>query len=181
MLIKWKEKEVDVQIASVKKAKLAVELAEAERDVARVSWLIEQNVASAQKYNFSDFKAKVDKKQKGYQKALSTETKETAEVKKTQGRAREDIQTVEVISSRCRLLLPPPEHVRNNFTFYERRGSYETSENLSSLRCSDRCSVECCFTSSKRSRCGPHRQRGFTGLEKDYRQWRYQSWRQSTF
>jgi len=82
MLIKWKEKEVDVQIASVKKAKLAVELAEAERDVARVSKLIEQNGTSTQKYNLSDFKAKVDKKNKEYQKALSTETKEIAEAKK---------------------------------------------------------------------------------------------------
>jgi len=82
MLIKWKEKEVDVQTASVKKAKLVVELAEAERDVARVSKLIERNVASAQKYNLSEFKAKVDKKNKEYQKALSTETKEIAEAKK---------------------------------------------------------------------------------------------------
>ena len=82
MLIKWKEKEVDVQVASVKKAKLDVERAEAERDVARVSKLIEQNVASAQKYNLSDFKAKVDKKNKEYQKALITETKEIAEAKK---------------------------------------------------------------------------------------------------
>ena len=49
MLIKWKEKEVDVQVASVKKANIAVELAEAERDVARISKLIEQNAVSAQK------------------------------------------------------------------------------------------------------------------------------------
>ena len=82
MLIKWKEKGIDVQVASVKKAKLAVELSEAERDVARVSKLIEQNVASAQKFNLSEFKAKVDKKNKEYQKALSTETKEIAEAKK---------------------------------------------------------------------------------------------------
>jgi hypothetical protein len=82
MLIEWKEKEVDVQVVSVKKAKLAVELAEAERDLARVSKLIEQNVASAPKYNLSDFKAKVDKKNKEYQKALSTEKKEVAEAKK---------------------------------------------------------------------------------------------------
>ncbi len=81
MLIKWKEKEVDVQVASVKKAKLDVEIAEAERDVARVSKLIEQNVASAQKYNLSDFKAKVDKKNKEYQKALHAETKATLEAK----------------------------------------------------------------------------------------------------
>ena len=82
MLIKWREKEVDVQIASVKKAKIAVEVAEAERDVARVSKLIEQNVASAPKYKLSNFKATVDKKQKEYQKALSTEIKEIAEAKK---------------------------------------------------------------------------------------------------
>ena len=81
MLIKWKKKEVDVQIASVEKAKLAVELAEAERDVARVSKLIVQNVVSAKKYNLSNFKAKVDKKQKGYQKALHAETKAMLEAK----------------------------------------------------------------------------------------------------
>jgi len=82
MLIKWKEKEVDVQIASVKKAKIEVELAEAERDLARVAKLIEQTVASAQKYNLADFKAKVDKKQSEYQQALSAEIKETTEAKK---------------------------------------------------------------------------------------------------
>ena len=81
MLIKWKEKEVDVQIVSVKKAKLAVELAEAERDVARVSKLIEQNVASAPKYKLTNFKATVDKKQKEYQKALNAETKKMLEAK----------------------------------------------------------------------------------------------------
>ena len=81
MLINWKEKEVDVQIASVKKAKIAVEVAEAERDVARVSKLIEQNVASAPKYKLTDFKATVDKKQKEYQKALNFETKKMLEAK----------------------------------------------------------------------------------------------------
>jgi hypothetical protein len=81
MLIKWRKKEVDVQTASVKNAKLAVELAEAERDVARVSKLIEQNVASAQKYNLSEFKATVDKKQREYRKALHAETKATLEAK----------------------------------------------------------------------------------------------------
>lgn len=81
MLIKWKKKEVDVQTASVKKAKMAVELAEAESDLARVAQLIEQNVASAQKYNPSDFKARVGKKQKEYQKALKAETKKMLEAK----------------------------------------------------------------------------------------------------
>jgi hypothetical protein len=82
LLIQWKEKEVDVKAAGVEKAKLAAALAEAERDVAWVSKLIDQNVASAQKYNLSDFRAEVDKKRKGYQRALNTETKEIAEAKK---------------------------------------------------------------------------------------------------
>ena len=82
LLIQWKEKEVDVQAAGVEKAKLAVALAEAERDAARVSKLIDQNVASAQKYSLSDFRAKVDKKRKEYQRASKTETNEIAEAKK---------------------------------------------------------------------------------------------------
>ena len=42
LLIQWKEKEVDVKAASVKKAKLGVSVAEYERDLARVSKLKEQ-------------------------------------------------------------------------------------------------------------------------------------------
>ena len=82
LLIQWKEKEVDVQAAGVEKAKLAAALAEAERDLARVSKLIDQNVASAQKYRLSDFRAKVDKKRKEYKQALKRETKEIAEAQK---------------------------------------------------------------------------------------------------
>jgi hypothetical protein len=54
---------------------------------------------------------------KEYRKALSTETKEITEVKKLNAEYKKNVQTVEVILSRYRLLLPPPEHVRNNFTF----------------------------------------------------------------
>ena len=82
LLIQWKEKEVDVQIAGVEKAKLAVSLSECERDLARVSKLKEQNVPSAIKYALSDFKQRLEKKQKEYEKAVSTEAKETAEEKK---------------------------------------------------------------------------------------------------
>jgi hypothetical protein len=81
-LIKWKDQEVDVQKAGVEKAKLAVSLAEAERNFARVSKLIEQTVPSAKKYKLLDFKNKPDNKQKEYQKALGTEAKEIAEAKK---------------------------------------------------------------------------------------------------
>ena len=82
LLIQWKEKEVDVQTAGVEKAKLDVALSEAERDLARVSKLIEKNVPSAKKYNLSDFKANLDKKHKKYQKAMSTETKVMLEAQK---------------------------------------------------------------------------------------------------
>jgi hypothetical protein len=82
LLIQWKEKEVDVQKAGTAKAKCAVSLAEAERDFAWVSKLIEQNVPSAKKYKLSDFKKRLENKQKECQKALSVETKEIAGAKK---------------------------------------------------------------------------------------------------
>lgn len=82
LLIQWKEKEVDVQTAGVEKAKLAVSVAEYERDLARVSKLTEQNVPSAVKYSLSDFQKRLEKKQKQYEKAVSTEAKEIAEAKK---------------------------------------------------------------------------------------------------
>ena len=65
----------------MEKAKLAASVAEGERDLARVSKLTEQNVPSAVKYTLSDFKQRWEKKQKEYQKAVSTEVKETAEAK----------------------------------------------------------------------------------------------------
>ena len=81
LLIQWKEKEVDVQAVGVEKAKLAVALSEAERDLARVSKLIEKNMPSAKKYNLSDFKEMLDKKHTKYQKVLSTEKKVILEAK----------------------------------------------------------------------------------------------------
>jgi hypothetical protein len=66
----------------VEKDKLAVSVAEYERDFARVSKLIEQSVPSAIKYSLSDFKKRLEKNQKEYEKAVSTEAKEMAEAKK---------------------------------------------------------------------------------------------------
>ena len=82
LLIQWKEKEVDVKAASVKKAKLAVSAAEYERDHARVSKLKEQNVPSAVKYSLSDFNKRLEKKHREYQKIVSIEAKEMTEAKK---------------------------------------------------------------------------------------------------
>ena len=82
LLIQWKEKEVDVKAAGVKKTKIAVSVAEYERDLARVSKLKEQNVPSAVKYSLSDFNKRLEKKHREYQKAVSTEAKELTEAKK---------------------------------------------------------------------------------------------------
>lgn len=82
LLIRWKEKEVGVQSASLEKAKLAVSVAECKRDLARVSMLNEQSAPSAVKYSLSDFTKRLTKKQKEYEKAVSVEAKEIAEAKK---------------------------------------------------------------------------------------------------
>ena len=82
LLIQWKEKEVDVQAAGVEKDKLALSVAEYERDFARVSKLIEQSVPSAVKYSLPDFKKRLEKKQKEYEKAVRSEAKEMTEAKK---------------------------------------------------------------------------------------------------
>ena len=46
-----------------------------------ISKLNEQYVPSAVKYTLSDFKKRLEKKQKEYEKAVSTEMKEKAEAK----------------------------------------------------------------------------------------------------
>ncbi len=82
LLIQWKEKEVDVKAARVKKAKLAISVAEHERDLARVSKLKAQNLPSAAKYSLSDFNKRLEKKQRDSQKAVSAEAKQMTEAKK---------------------------------------------------------------------------------------------------
>ena len=82
LLVRWKEKEVDLQAAGVEKAKLAVSVAEYERDLARVSKLIEESAPSAVKYSLTDFQKRLEKKQKEYEKAVRAEAKEMAEAKK---------------------------------------------------------------------------------------------------
>ena len=82
LLIRWKEKKVDVQAAGVEKTKIAVSVAEYERDLARVSKLKEQRVPSAVKYSLSDFQKRLEKKQKEYEKAVRAEAKEMTEAKK---------------------------------------------------------------------------------------------------
>ena len=81
-LIEWKEKEVSVREAGVKKAKAALELAEAERDFARASKLIAEKAPSAGKYNLLNFKKAVVKRQKEHTTAIKKEEKEILEANK---------------------------------------------------------------------------------------------------
>lgn len=79
LLVKWKEKELDAKIAGVERAKGSVLMAEAERDLARVSKLAEQNAPSAAKYTLSDFEDRLEKRKKEYEKAVSRERREILE------------------------------------------------------------------------------------------------------
>jgi hypothetical protein len=80
--VEWKEKELDARIAAVEKEKAAIAVAEAERDLAQVSKLHEQKVASASKYVIMDFKKQVQKKRKEYESAVNRLQKEIAEARR---------------------------------------------------------------------------------------------------
>jgi len=74
--IKWKQKVVKAGSAGVKKAKLALDLAEAKRDLARVSRLAMEKVPSAKKYSMKDCQDRVTKIQEKYEAAAKKETRE---------------------------------------------------------------------------------------------------------
>ena len=79
LLILWKEQEIEVQVAGIRIAKLAVQLAEMERDLAWISKLKERNLEAGQKYDLADLQKRLGKKQKAYQtdvtqKAVAIET-----------------------------------------------------------------------------------------------------------
>ena len=57
-------------------------VAEYEKDLARVSKLKEHSVPSAVIYSLSDFKKRLEKKQKEYEKPVRAEAKEMTEAKK---------------------------------------------------------------------------------------------------
>lgn len=76
LLVKWKKKELDVQSAGVDKEKVAVSVAEADRELARVLKLFESKVSSSSRYDIDDFKKSLEKRRKEYEKAMSREKKE---------------------------------------------------------------------------------------------------------
>ena len=83
LLVEWKSKEVKARKAGVKKAKLAVQVSEAQRDLARVSRLLAENVPAAQKYAIADFQKKLKEKQADYDKARNAEVREISEAAKS--------------------------------------------------------------------------------------------------
>ena len=85
LLVKWKEMVVKARSAGVKKEKLAMDLAEAKRDLARVSRLAAEKVSSANKYSVKEYEDMVK----------NTEEKHEAAAKKERG----DIQEAEQLKT----------------------------------------------------------------------------------
>jgi hypothetical protein len=78
----WKEKELDACNASVQKAKAAISVAEAERDLARVEKLTAEKIPSAGKYMVAEFKKQLEKKKKTYEAAADKEKSKISEAEK---------------------------------------------------------------------------------------------------
>ena len=81
-LRKWKEQEREAQEARVAMAKSALDLAEARRDLARVSLLKSESAPSAEKYDIDEFEKSVAKRQKEYDSANGKAIEKTARVDK---------------------------------------------------------------------------------------------------
>lgn len=69
MLVDWKKAELKAQKAGVDKAKRAVALAEAKRELARVSRLAAEKASSADKYAVPKFEINLKKREEAYRKA----------------------------------------------------------------------------------------------------------------
>ena len=83
LLVNWKNKEVKARKAGVKKAKLRLQVAEAKRDLARVSQLVSEKAPSAKKFSMPEYQKRVQKKQKDLEKALDNEDRQIWEAKKS--------------------------------------------------------------------------------------------------
>ena len=83
LLVKWKNKEVKARRAGVKKAKLALQVSEAKRDVARVSRLLSERVPSAQKYAIAEYQKRLRDKQEDFANATNAERRDILEAEKS--------------------------------------------------------------------------------------------------
>ena len=79
-LRKWKEQEQKAKEAEVRMAKSALDLAEANRDLARLRLLVEAGAPSAGKYDLGEFESSVAKRQKELDKASRDASTQAAKV-----------------------------------------------------------------------------------------------------
>ena len=79
-LRKWKEQEQKAMEAEVRMAKSALDLAEANRDLARLRLLVEAGAPSASKYDPGEFESSVAKRQKELDKASRDASAQAAKV-----------------------------------------------------------------------------------------------------
>lgn len=81
--VAWKAQEVKARKASVERAELELKIAEIQRDLARVSQLVSEEVPAAQKYSAENLEKSLKKKEKNLVKARRDEERELWEAKKT--------------------------------------------------------------------------------------------------
>ena len=81
-LIKWKREEQKLREAEVKAAKSAVDLAEAQREMARLRLLSEANAAVAAKYDSPDFEENARKRLIEYDKTVAKVQEKATSVEK---------------------------------------------------------------------------------------------------
>ena len=81
--VAWKAQEVKARKASVEKAELELDVAEIQRDLARVAQLVSEKVPSAQKYSAENLEKNLKKKQKDLTKAKRDEEREIWEANKS--------------------------------------------------------------------------------------------------
>ena len=86
MLVKWKEKEVDVRETRVKQGKLSLAAIEIKRDLARLSQLAAEKKLAARKYSQPDFEKKLRKLQEDMKKAVEKGKRERMEADKLRAR-----------------------------------------------------------------------------------------------
>jgi multidrug efflux pump subunit AcrA (membrane-fusion protein) len=81
--VAWKAQEVKARKALVEKAELELDIAEIQRDLARVAQLVSEKVPAAQKHSAENLEKSLKKKQKDLTKAKRDEEREMWEAKKS--------------------------------------------------------------------------------------------------
>ena len=81
--VAWKAQEVKARKASVEKAELELDVAEIQRDLARVAQLVSEKIPAAQKYSAENLEKNLKKKQKDLTKAKRDEEREIWEANKS--------------------------------------------------------------------------------------------------